>query len=359
MTEIDLLKRVRDDVADPDPFVLARARRRLLTPPPVRRRAAQARVLVVGGLALTLAGGFLAADVVSQNSTPLPGMTADAGTFLADAATMTNSNPDAPIPPGQFRQISIQMSRIDPFGTNPRLRATVLTRFDRWIPAAPTTQHLTQVTENVKVDFATPEAREAARTQAPYLFERPRPKFNLTACSGFVSVAKSSRLPTPLCKPSWRVPTADFLARQPRDPDALLAALRNDSAWGGAGMEPDRRAFLNLSTALDSGFVPADLRAALYQAARKIPGIQLLGEVVTLDGRRGRAIGLTENGYRQDIIISDSNGEYVGYRMVVTQDGPGPINGGPGHPTKALRPGDIVYSSSVTSRITPTSPAAK
>ena len=357
MTEIDLLKRIRDDVADPDPFVLARARRRMLTPPPVRRRAPRPRLLVAGGLALTLAGGFLVTDVVSHTNTPLPGMTADAGTFLADAATMTSSNPDAPIPPGQFRRITVQMSRIYPFGTNTRLRATVFSRFDTWIPAAPTRQYLMRVTENVKVDFATPEAREAARTQAPDLFDRPKPKFNRTSC-GFTTTG-NSRPPAPLCKPSWTVPTPDFLARQPRDPDALLAALRNDTAWLGAGMEPDRRAFHNMTSALGSGIVPADLRAALYQAARKIPGIQLLEDVVTLDGRRGRAIGLTQNGYRQDIIISASNGEYIGSRMVVTQDGPGPINGGPGHPTKALRPGDIVYSTSVTTRITPTFPSTK
>jgi hypothetical protein len=386
MTEIDLLKRVRDDIQDPDPVALARARQRLLNPPPVRRPAlvrrllgparvnrlldqapvrrpvARPRLVIAGALALTLAGGFLVADVIGRDSGRVPGAVADAGTFLANASAQLNANPDAPIPPGQFRQITVQRSSIVPFGTTPELRATTYSRSDKWIPSVDTNQYVTRYVRNYKVDFETPAARVAARTQAPDLFEIAKPKIFRTTCgdltiSGTTPEAEHQIAPS-FCKPSWTVATPEFLARQPRDPDALLASLRNDTAMGTGSVAPDQRAFANLASALSTGIVPADLRAALYQAARKIPGIQLLQDVVTLDGRRGRAIGLANNGYRHDIIISATNGQYIGDRIVVTQDGPGKSNAN-GHPDKALKPGDTYYSNSVTTQITPTPPPTK
>ncbi|MEV5966492.1 CU044_5270 family protein [Kribbella sp. NPDC051952] len=381
MTEIDLLKRVRDDVQDPDPAVLAAARERLLSPTPVRRRlapvrrlasrpvdpapvrrpVARSRLVLAGGLALTLAGGLLVADVIGRDSGQVPGAVADAGTFLANASAQLSANPDAPIPPGQFRQITVQRSSIAPFGTTPELRATTYSRSDKWIPSVDNSQYVTRYIRNYKVDFETPAARVAAHTQAPDLFEVAKPKIFRTTCGDMtISAAPGAerRIAPFLCKPSWMVATPQFLARQPRDPDALLASLRNDTGMGMGGLAPDQRAFANLASALSTGIVPADLRAALYQAARKIPGIQLLQDVVTLDGRRGRAIGLANNGYRHDIIISAANGQYIGDRIVVTQDGPGKTNAN-GHPDKALKPGDTYYSNSVTTQITPTRPPTK
>ncbi len=367
MNELDLLKRLRDDVPAPDPLVLARARQRLLAPPPVRRRATRPRLLVAGGLALTLAGGFLAADVVRHDSSPLPGTVADASTVLADAATQAIAHPEAPIPPGQYRQVTTLAASIYEFGPDHKFRATRLDQVDNWLPADPTSQYLERVLSPVKVDFATPEAKVAARKLAPHLLERPKARSYRVTCRGVAIEPNASpqALKAP-CTPDWHHPTAEFLAKQPRDPDALLAKLRTEPLFTGPlnrlqearekSTPPDQKAFSRISGALASGMLPADLRAALYQAARKIPGIQLLGDVVTLDGRPGRAIGYVYNGYRQDIIISPTTGQSIGSRHVVAD---ARLLNGESNVSGHLHPGDVYNATSTTTKITPTQPPTK
>lgn len=362
MNEIDLLKKVRADVPDPDPLTLARARQRLLTTPPVRRRAPRPRVLVAASLALTLAGVFLAADVINHNDNPTPGAVADASSFLSDAAGLSAANPDAPLRPGQYRRTTIHMARIDTFGTTPSQRATVHTRIDRWTPSGKSTAYPTRVDEAFKVEFPSAEARLAARKLAPYLFVDQKPKFYLARLCGNVTVTSDGeKFPGHFCKPSWSNPTPDFLARQPRDPDLLLTALRNDTTgWGTGTLDPDETAFHNITDGLSTGLVPADLRAALYQAARKIPGIKLLDNVTTLDGRSGRAVGYEKNGYRSDLIISPTNGRMIGYRLVVTRDHPGkPGNDSAGNDYEVLRAGDISFETATLTRTTTTPPPTK
>ncbi|WP_427888856.1 CU044_5270 family protein [Kribbella sp. GL6] len=348
MTEIDLLKRVRDDVPDPDPYVLARTRRLLTAPEPAKpRRAVPPRVLVASGLALTLAGGFLIADVVTRNHAAPLGATADAGTFLSDAAARIGSNPDTPIPPGHFRQITVQSSTIDTFTANPDLRATVFSRGDKWIPATPTARYVQQGTKLVRVEFPSAAARTAARKLAPELFATPgRTTTGYAICSDPVGALNQS---STRCAASWTTPTPDFLAKLPRDPDALLAALRADTTGVGHPSPPDFRAFLHLSTVLGSGLVPADLRAALYRAGAKIPGVQLLDDVVTLDGRHGRAIGFTDQDIRKELIISPANGAFLGGQDVIV----------PGHHAPGLRTGDVLSAYAVSTRITATQPAVR
>jgi hypothetical protein len=174
----------------------------------------------------------------------------------------------------------------------------------------------------VKVEFPTPAARAAARKVAPWLLTRTKPTVGLTQCG---------EAPGGQCKPSWITPTPQFLAGQPRDPDALLAALRKDTTAIG---HPS----------------PPDLRAALYKAAAKIPGIQLLPDVVTLDGRHGRAIGLVETDLRHEIVIGDTNGEYIGERTVVV---------GSGRHMPGFHTGEVLDSASVSTRITATQPAVR
>ncbi|MEV6415734.1 CU044_5270 family protein [Kribbella sp. NPDC051718] len=363
MTEIDLLKRVRDDVPAPDPLALARARQRLFTPPPVRRRVTRARLLVAGGLALTLAGGFLAADVVGHESSPLPGTVADASTFLANAAALAKANPDTPVPPGQYLLVSTEYGRLYEFGPGKKYRATVHTKVDEWIPADPTQRrHPQRIQGPTKVDFANAQAEAAARKYAPDLFQRPKPHLYSANCHGLVIQPNlSAEVLNRPCIPSWRLPTPEFLARQPRDPDALLAALRNakppQDQRGRWEMPADQQAFGLIARVLDSGIAPADLRAALYEAAAKIPGIVLTNDVVTLDGRHGRAIGFDFTEYqRSEIVISPVDGQAIGSRTVTLPAGAAVDKANQSGNT---RPGDIEIATSVATRISPTAPRIK
>ncbi|WBQ02966.1 CU044_5270 family protein [Kribbella sp. CA-293567] len=336
MTEIDLLKRVRADEPDADPLVLARARQRLLTAGPVRRRAPRARLLIAGGLALTLAGAFLVRDVVSHDGSAVPGAVADAGTVLADAAAKSQAAPNASVGPGEFYLVTMRRSFAHTYGPKKQYRATSQLMVESWIPADPSRGYLQRNHDFLKVDYANAESKAAARKYAPYLLTKPKTHLVRVNCKGFRLDLRIPRevLDEP-CTGDWSRPTPAFLARQPRDPDKLLAVLRTYTPpavrkenWSDrvrADHIPlDQRAFSRIGSVLQSGIVPPDLRAALYQAARKIPGIQLIENVETLDGRRAQAIGYTSEGQRFDILIDPTTGQGIGSRLIDPRTGNGP-----------------------------------
>ena len=360
MNEIDLLKRVRDDVPPPTPVALARARRRLVTQPPVRRHStSRRRVLVAGALAATLAAGFLVNDVVTRDGgTAAPGAIADASTFLATAAAHTSANPDAPIPPGQYRQITQRTQRTWNFGPGNKFHGTSLDVTDWWVTADQNPPYTVILVLNAKKTFSSEAARKLWNKTDP-LNIKPETLKSRDACGvGMQGGSIAPRGRGNVCKPSLLHPSGDYLARLPRDPDALLAALRTQNPMlRFPHMDPkvaNARVFDSMTTILASGIAPADLRAALYEAARQIPGIQLQADAVNLDGTSGRAISLVEQfGIRKELIIDSRTGQFLGLREVATITAP--LNGD-GDPMP-LKRGDIVSWTSVSTRITPTRPS--
>ena len=104
-------------------------------------------------------------------------------------------------------------------------------------------------------------------------------------------------------------------AAMPRDPEALLAYLREFRYQAGSS---DENVFAHVVDLLRAGGLKSDLRSALYQALALMPSVTVTEEQATLDGRRGTAIGLEGTGgdTRQEIVIEPSTGEYIGVRMV-------------------------------------------
>ena len=101
----------------------------------------------------------------------------------------------------------------------------------------------------------------------------------------------------------------------PRDPVQLLNYIYKVNV--GAGNSPDGQALVFIAERLRTGSVPADLRAAFYEAAALIPGVTVTEGRATLDGRTGVAIGRDEGSIdRQEIIIDPVTGQYVGERRV-------------------------------------------
>ncbi len=112
-------------------------------------------------------------------------------------------------------------------------------------------------------------------------------------------------------------PTMSFgdLASLPRNPLQLLNHIYRVTL--GAGPSPDGEALVYIADRLRTGVVPADLRAAFYEAAALIPGVTIVEDRATLDGRTGVAIGRDEGStFRQEIIIDPTTGLFIGERTV-------------------------------------------
>jgi RNA polymerase sigma-70 factor (ECF subfamily) len=109
------------------------------------------------------------------------------------------------------------------------------------------------------------------------------------------------------------------LGALPRDPYRLLNHIYKVTL--GQGPSPDGEALVWIADTMRFGAVPADLRAALYNAAAMIPGVEITEEQANLNGATGIAIGRTEgaNGIRQDLILDPATGQLIGERQVLTR----------------------------------------
>ena len=360
MTEIDALKRLNDDVPPATPLALARARQRVLSGQSAERRSTgRRRMVLAGALAGTLAVGFLVNDVVTRtDGTVAPGASADAGTFLATAANQSTSVQDAPIPAGQYRHVTQRIQQGWNFGPRNAYHGTRLSVSEWWVPSTQKPPFTAISVLGAEREFSSKAAEQLWRRIDP-LNVKPQQIKTADACAVMTggSILMQPKGTTDSCKASWLAPSADFIARLPRDPAALLAALRkNDHTWPGLGDAPaqgDYRAFERAGSILVSGFATSEQRATVYNALRGIHGIRLLPDVVNLDGKAGRAIGLVEMwGVRKELIIDSKTGQFIGLREVATVTAP--LNGD-GDPIP-YKSGDVISWTSVATQITPSHP---
>lgn len=128
----------------------------------------------------------------------------------------------------------------------------------------------------------------------------------------------------------WDVATAPTVAKLPRDTAGLRASLyryakKNHAEavkYGkGTQLGVDDAAYFGITNLLSSAVVvPSNLRAALYQVAKTIPGIKLIGSLANYDGAHGIAIGRVDAfGVEHDLIFTRSGGAYIGDRTVATR----------------------------------------
>ncbi|MEU4777329.1 CU044_5270 family protein [Micromonospora sp. NPDC023633] len=111
----------------------------------------------------------------------------------------------------------------------------------------------------------------------------------------------------------------------PSDPDALLAKLYREGDERGRGTSRDGAAFTAIGDILRESLVPPQTSAALYRAAAKIPGVEVVRGVTDAAGRRGIAVAHTERSRRNEWIFDERTYEYLGersYLVAATADGP-------------------------------------
>lgn len=128
----------------------------------------------------------------------------------------------------------------------------------------------------------------------------------------------------------------------PRNPVQLLNHIYRVTL--GSGNSADGQALRYIADRLRVGAVPADLRAAFYEAAALIPGVTVTEGRATLDGRTGVAIGRDEGGLRQEIIIDPATGQFIGEREVT-------LTG-----VDEIAPGTVISWSAVTTSVVDAAP---
>lgn len=124
---------------------------------------------------------------------------------------------------------------------------------------------------------------------------------------------------------SLGTPTYRFLAGLPTDPERLLAVIRRDAELNhGEGSDsttgPDQQAFVMIGDLLRTSVAPADVSAALYRAAARIPGVVVVPDAVDAVGRRGVAVARAHDGERSEWIFDKGTARLLGERTVLLED---------------------------------------
>ncbi|MER5867827.1 CU044_5270 family protein [Kitasatospora sp. NPDC002040] len=142
-----------------------------------------------------------------------------------------------------------------------------------------------------------------------------------------------SRPTEPNTTPSVHSPTYQFLEGLPTDPEVLLGRLY-DAPSGDKQLPVDQRAFETVGDLLTDQLAPPAVTAALYRAAARIPGVELLDDSVDASGRHGWGVARTADGVRTELVFDRGSYEFLGERSV--EVGSGAVVGQSAMLTKAL-----------------------
>ncbi|MEV5823054.1 CU044_5270 family protein [Micromonospora haikouensis] len=106
-------------------------------------------------------------------------------------------------------------------------------------------------------------------------------------------------------------PAPAYLEGLPTDATTMLTYLRQMSG----GTASDEETFANVGALIRQGYLPAQSRAALYEAATKIPGVVASSTMTDAAGRSGIAVSLAGNIDRYDLIFEPKTYRFLGWQV--------------------------------------------
>jgi hypothetical protein len=181
----------------------------------------------------------------------------------------------------------------------------------QWVPADPAQEWLWDRRQTGRRRWLLGDEQQA--TAAGFSIPDGWPTGRWRAPYGDFYATAGGRQPRPRAG-HWAIPTPAFLAALPRDPRELYDRMRADSP---ARDRPGSIGVLARALeVLNTGLVPADLRAALYQV------LLLRGARITPPSEMELALTLTldDGEQRTDLLVEPANGQFVGSRRTVTGD---------------------------------------
>lgn len=311
MSDIDLLRKLRDDIPE-DPSALVRGRRRLLeraVGPRVmhKRRISRRMVLASAGVAAAVTGAMVVIGLPVLDDSPV-GARPAAAAVLHEAARNAARAQTVTARPGQYVYTATHAMYVNGTSVCSRQGSCTAISFgeekqrESWIPVDGKGAIVIREIGGIKYTFFTPGDETALRDAGIELPTNQKNEFTTPGSGG-----------------NFQQPTLKFLESLPTDPAKLLARIRKDSE--GQGPSADAEALVYIADLLreSDAMVSPELRAALFEAAALIPGIDRVPGQVTLDGQTGVAIGRMEptNGERQEIIIDPKTSRVLGERSVL------------------------------------------
>lgn len=277
------------------------------------------RVLLASAAAALLVGGVIVADVVRPGS---PGATAEAAEVLNNAADATIRTSDPVVGPGQYLLVDTKAVYSYANMTVPGELYTWLVSQDEqlYVPADRSGEWVLNQDPSVPVQFFDEASRQFAEKQRMELEDPARGPIATTPYTDPLMRAPGGNFYDDEQTIFNNMPLGEALDTAPRDPKALLDFIYQRNA--GKGATAEEQAFKTIAEALGTGVIPADLRAALYEAAALMPEVTVLDRQATLDGRTGISIGMNKADHlaRVEMIIDPDTGLLIGEREVLLED---------------------------------------
>jgi hypothetical protein len=298
MDELKLVRELRADTPAAAPEDLERARDRLLAQAataagrPRRRARLGWRLAVAGGLSVAVTAALLVAQNLGIGDRP-PGPSAEAAEVLHRAARAAAAEPA------------------------PRVRG------DQFVYVESTTTHLTVSVRDGRAERWLQRSHRRAwlsvdGSRAGLLRERLLPPL---ALPGETLPAEARAEPTGDWQDTPLEPVPDstpdmlpYASELPTEPDQMLEYVYANSH----GDNPrHQQAWITVGDLLRERLLPPEARAALFEAAARIPGVTVVHDSVDAAGRHGLAVAVVNDGVRQELIFHPRTYRLLGERGVV------------------------------------------
>jgi RNA polymerase sigma-70 factor (ECF subfamily) len=308
MDELTLLRKVHEDVAEPTPEAMGRGRAALFEhiAAPTTTRNKRRRGIRIAGLS-ALGASVVVTALVLTNVLGFAGWRGGADGAAAEAlhaaALATIKTIDPVVAPGQYLLVHTTAVNLAQTGDNEGNTASLLfeTNDDLYIPADRSDDWIWSRQPSTPYQTFGPKSEAIARDWTDDRLGDSVELLQAKAGAFYGGAASAS---------------FGDLAGLPRDPTQLLNYIYRVTL--GQGPSPDGEALVYIADRLRLGIVQADLRAAFYEAAARIPGVEITEQEATLDGRTGVAFGRNEGGiFRQEIIVDPATGQFIGERTVL------------------------------------------